>query len=183
MQEVEGLIRKIEALPDPEARAAAVELMQSLMDFHGAGLDRLMEIISEEGEAGYRIFDRLAGDELVGNLLLLYGLHPVPLETRVLQALEKVRPYLDSHGGSVELLGVEAGVVRLRLQGSCKTCPSSSATLRLAIEEAIYREAPDVAAVEAEGVAEQTTAPAPSNGFVQIGKRPAGSVAAALSST
>jgi Fe-S cluster biogenesis protein NfuA len=181
MQEVEGLIRKIESLNDPEARAAAVELMQSLMDFHSAGLDRLMEIVSEEGEAGYRIFDRLAGDELVGNLLLLYGLHPVPLEERVLQALDKVRPYLDSHGGNVELLGIEAGVVRLRLQGSCKTCPSSSLTLKLAIEEAIYKEAPDVAAIEAEGVAAEQ-APAPSNGFVQIGKRPA-SVAAALSST
>lgn len=180
MQKVEELIRKLEALPDPEARATAVELMQSLMDFHGAGLDRLLEIVSEEGEAGYRIFDRFAGDELVGNLLLLYGLHPVPLETRVLQALDKVRPYLDSHGGNVELLGIEAGVVRLKLQGSCKTCPSSSATLKQSIEEAIYQAAPDVAAIEAEGSAEQ--APAPSNGFVQIGKRPA-SVAAALSST
>jgi Fe-S cluster biogenesis protein NfuA len=181
MQEVEGLIRKIEALPDPEARGAAVELMQSLMDFHGAGLDRLMEIISEEGDAGYRIFDRLAGDELVGNLLLLYGLHPVPLETRVLQALDKVRPYLDSHGGNVELLGIEGGVVRLKLQGSCKTCPSSSATLKLSIEEAIYKEAPDVTSIEAEG-AEESAPAAPSNGFVQIGKRPA-SVPAALSHT
>jgi Fe-S cluster biogenesis protein NfuA len=180
MQRVEGLVRKIESLPDPEARAAAVELMQSLLDFHGAGLDRLMEIVSEEGEAGYRIFDRLACDELTGSLLLLYGLHPVPLEERVMQALDKVRPYLDSHGGNVELLGIEGGVVRLKLQGSCKTCPSSSLTLKLAIEEAIYRAAPDVTAIEAEGVAEQPT-PAPSNGFVQIGKRPAS--AAALSST
>lgn len=180
MQEVEGLIRKIEALSDPEARAAAVELMQALMDFHGAGLDRLMEIVSEEGETGYRIFDEFARDETVANMLLLYGLHPVPLETRVLQALDEVRPYLDSHGGNVELLGIEEGVVRLRLQGSCKTCPSSSLTLKLAIEEAIYKEAPDVAAIEAEGVEEQP--PAAPSGFVQIGKRPA-SVAAALSST
>jgi Fe-S cluster biogenesis protein NfuA len=176
MQEVEALVRRIESLGDPEARAAAVELMRALLDFHGAGLDRLMEIVSEEGQAGYRIFDRLASDELVGNMLLLYGLHPVPLETRVMQALDNVRPYLDSHGGSVELLGVEGGTVRLRLQGSCKTCPSSSATLKLSIEEAIYQAAPDVVAIEAEGVAEQ--APAPSNGFVQIGRRPASVVTA-----
>ncbi len=181
IERVEGLVRRIEALPDPEARAAAVELMQSLLDFHGAGLDRLMEIVSEEGEAGYRIFDRLAQDELTGSLLLLYGLHPVPLETRVMQALDKVRPYLDSHGGNVELLGIEGGTVRLKLQGSCKTCPSSSLTLKLAIEDAIYREAPDVTAIEAEGVEEQPPA-ASSNGFVQIGKRPA-NVAAVLSST
>ncbi|MGB9180889.1 MAG: NifU family protein, partial [Pyrinomonadaceae bacterium] len=168
MQHVEGLIRKIENLPDAEARASALELVQSLMDFHGAGLDRLMEIVAEEGEAGYRIFDNFASDDLVGSLLLLYGLHPVPLETRVMQALDKVRPYLDSHGGNVELIGISTdGIVRLRLQGSCKSCPSSSMTLKLAIEEAIMAAAPDVAAIEAEGVSEQ---PAPASGFVQIGK-------------
>lgn len=176
MQQVEELVRKIESLSDPQARAAAVELMQALLDFHGAGLDRLMELVADEGEVGYRIFDRFAGDELVANLLLLYGLHPVPVETRVVQALDGVRPYLDSHGGSVELLGVEGGVVRLRLQGSCQTCPSSSATLKLAIEEAIYKAAPDVASVEAEGVAEPPTAP--SNGFVQIRRRPDGVITA-----
>ncbi|MDT4953889.1 MAG: hypothetical protein QOJ02_2027 [Acidobacteriota bacterium] len=166
MQQVEGLIRKIENLPDVEARASALELVQSLMDFHGAGLDRLMEIVAEAGEPGYAIFDNFARDGLVGSLLLLYGLHPVPLETRVTQALEKVRPYLDSHGGNVELIGITDGTVRLRLQGSCKSCPSSSMTLKLAIEEAIYEAAPDVVAIEAEGVTEQ---PAPT-GFVQIGK-------------
>jgi Fe-S cluster biogenesis protein NfuA/nitrite reductase/ring-hydroxylating ferredoxin subunit len=166
MQQVEGLIRKIENLPDAEARASALELVQSLMDFHSAGLDRLMEIVAEAGEPGYAIFDNFARDGLVGSLLLLYGLHPVPLETRVTQALEKVRPYLDSHGGNVELIGITDGTVRLRLEGSCKSCPSSSMTLKLAIEEAIYEAAPDVVAIEAEGVTEQ---PAPT-GFVQIGK-------------
>jgi Fe-S cluster biogenesis protein NfuA/nitrite reductase/ring-hydroxylating ferredoxin subunit len=166
MQQVEGLIRKIENVPDAEARASALELVQSLMDFHGAGLDRLMEIVAEAGEAGYAIFDNFARDDLVGSLLLLYGLHPVPLEMRVTQALDKVRPYLDSHGGNVELLGITGDVVRLRLQGSCKSCPSSSMTLKLAIEEAIYAAAPDVVAIEAEGVAEK----AAPTGFVQIGK-------------
>jgi Fe-S cluster biogenesis protein NfuA/nitrite reductase/ring-hydroxylating ferredoxin subunit len=166
IQRIEGLIRRIENLPDPEARASAVELMQSLMDFHGASLDRLMEIVAESGQAGYSIFDSFARDKLVGSLLLLYGLHPVPLETRVMQALDKVRPYLDSHGGNVELIGISDDVVRLRLQGSCKSCPSSSMTLKLAIEEAIMAAAPDVIAIEAEGVTEQ---PAPT-GFVQIGK-------------
>lgn len=167
IERIEGLVRKIENLADPEARAAAVELMQSMMEFHGAGLDRLMELVAAEGEAGYRIFDSFAGDDLVASLLLLYGLHPIPVETRVMQALDKVRPYLDSHGGSVELVGIEGDVVRLRLEGSCKSCPSSSMTLKLAIEEAIYAAAPDVSAIEAEGVAAPATAP---TGFVQIGK-------------
>jgi Fe-S cluster biogenesis protein NfuA/nitrite reductase/ring-hydroxylating ferredoxin subunit len=172
MEKIEGLIRKIETLPDPEARASAVALVQALMEFHGAGLDRMMEIIAESGEGGYAVFDRFAADDLVGSLLLLYGLHPLPLEARVTQALDKVRPYLDSHGGNVELLGVTDGVVRLRMQGSCKSCPSSSMTLKLAIEEAIYAAAPDVVTIEAEGVEEQ--APVSKSGFVQIGKSPAG---------
>lgn len=166
MQQVEGLIRRIENLPDPAARASALELVQALMDFHGAGLDRLMEIVAEAGEAGYAIFDDFARDDLVGSLLLLYNLHPVPLETRVMQALDKVRPYLDSHGGNVELIGISDDVVRLRLEGSCKSCPSSAMTLKLAIEEAIMAAAPDVIAIEAEGAVEQ----AAPTGFVQIGK-------------
>ncbi len=166
--QIEGLIQKIEKLPDPDARASAIALVQALMEFHGAGLERMMELIADSSEGGYAVFDRFAQDDLVGSLLLLYGLHPLPLEARVTQALDKVRPYLDMHGGNVELLGVADGVVRLRMQGSCKSCPSSSLTLKLAIEEAIYAAAPDVVTIEAEGVVEE--APGSRSGFVQIGR-------------
>jgi Fe-S cluster biogenesis protein NfuA/nitrite reductase/ring-hydroxylating ferredoxin subunit len=82
------------------------------------------------------------------------------VEERVRQALDDVRPYLESHGGDVELLDVQDGVVRLRLQGSCQGCPSSAATLKLAIEDAIHQAAPDVERVAAEGaVAEPEPAP------------------------
>ncbi len=166
IEQIEGLIHTIENLPDPNARTTAIALVQALMEFHGAGLERLMEIVAGAGDAGYAIFDKFAGDEVVSNLLNLYGLHPLPLEARVVQALEQVRPYLDSHGGSVELLGVTDGVVRLRFQGSCQSCPSSAATLKLSIEEAIYVAAPDVVAIEAEGV---TTVPPVQSALVQIG--------------
>ncbi|MDT5156160.1 MAG: hypothetical protein QOC99_531 [Acidobacteriota bacterium] len=154
IQRIDELTRKVEALADAEARASALELLQSLMEFHGAGIERMLEIAAEGGAAGQSVIDDFGRDELVAGMLLLYGLHPVALETRVLQALDKVRPYLHSHGGEVEMLGVEDGVVRLRLQGSCQSCPSSSMTLKLAIEEAIFEAAPDVSAIEAEGVLE-----------------------------
>jgi len=163
--QIEDLIRTIEDWPDPAARKSAVALIQALMDFHGEALDRLMEIVAQ-GQNGYSIFEKFSGDELVSNLLLLYGLHPLPLETRVTQALEKVRPHLDSHGGSVELLDISGGVVRLRLQGTCRSCPSSAETLKLAIEAAIYSAAPDVISIEAEGALETKS----SADFVQIGK-------------
>jgi Fe-S cluster biogenesis protein NfuA len=56
------------------------------------------------------------------------------------------------HGGDVELLGIAGGVVRLRMNGSCQGCPSSTATLAQTIEAAIYESAPDVEAIEVEGV-------------------------------
>ena len=166
MQRVEALVHEVEAWPDVEARGLALELVQSLMDFHGAGLERMMETIAQSGEAGQSVFKDFAGDGLVSSLLLLYGLHPLELESRVMQALDKVRPYLASHGGNVELLGVDESVVHLQMQGSCHGCPSSAMTLKLAIEEAIYEAAPDVTAIEVEGVVEQ---PAHS-GLVQLGK-------------
>lgn len=170
MQRVEELVEAIETWADPNLRAKAVELVQALMDFHGAGIDRMMEITAEAGAVGYAIFDDFAKDELVGNMLLLYGLHPLDLETRIVQALDKVRPSLNLHEGGVELLGVSDGVVHLSLQGNCDGCPSSAATLKHTIEEAIYAAAPDVAAIKVEGVVTSTSKPQNNNGFVQIEK-------------
>ena len=165
LQKIEGLVRNIEAAADPVVRASAVELMQSLMELHGAGIERMMEITFDTGTVGSEIIDRFADDPLVASLLLLYGLHPADIETRVMQGLAKVRPYLQSHGGSVEMLGIADGVVRLRLEGSCNGCASSAMTLKLAIEEAIYEAAPDLTAIEVEGVVEQ-----PPSGLIQLGK-------------
>jgi Fe-S cluster biogenesis protein NfuA/nitrite reductase/ring-hydroxylating ferredoxin subunit len=165
MEKIEGLIQKIEQLADPEAKATAIALMQALMEFHGAGIERMMELVADSESGAGSIFDSFAKDQVVSSLLLLYGQHPLPLEVRVTQGLDKVRPYLDSHGGNVELLDIVDGVVRLRMQGSCKSCPSSAMTLKLAIEEAIYAAAPDVVNIEAEGVQEQSSP----TGFVQIG--------------
>jgi len=166
-QRIEGLIARIETAPDPNVRADALNLVQSLMELHGAGLNRLMEIVAEAGDHGYDLMDDFADDDLVAGLLLLYGLHPHDLETRVLKALDKARPVLHSHGGDVELLGVAEGIVSLRLTGSCRDCPSSTMTLKLAIEQAIYEAAPDVTEIITEGTVNPET-PARSDGLVQL---------------
>jgi Fe-S cluster biogenesis protein NfuA len=151
MERIEILLREVERISDPGARACTRELVQAVLDLHGAGLERALEHIAAVGDAGLGLIDVLARDDLVGSLLLLHGLHPLDVETRVRQALDKVRPSLRSHGGEVELLGVAEGVVRLRLEGSCHGCPSSAATLKSLIEEAICDKAPDVTAIEVEG--------------------------------
>jgi Fe-S cluster biogenesis protein NfuA/nitrite reductase/ring-hydroxylating ferredoxin subunit len=155
---IETLLGEIEALTDPNARSKAAEMAQILLELYGEGLARMMEVVAQ-GAEGEKAFEAFAEDELISHLLLLHGLHPLDVETRVVRALEEVRPYLQSHGGDVELLGIEGGVARVRMEGSCDGCPSSAVTLKLAIEEAVLKAAPDLEGIEAEGVTEPKPAP------------------------
>ena len=133
------------------ARERAEELVRLVADLYGAGLERILEIMYDAGRLDDEVLAALAADDLVASLLLVHGLHPYDVTTRVEQALEGVRPYLGSHGGDVELLDVsEGGVVRLRLLGSCDGCPSSSVTLKLAVEGAIEAAAPEITSIEVE---------------------------------
>ena len=150
MERIEALLREAEQVADPTARDRTREIVQIVLDLHGAGLERMLEHIAESRDDGVKLIGSLAKDDLVGSLLLLYGLHPLDTEARVRQALDKVRPSLRSHGGSVELLGIVGGVVRLRMEGSCDGCPSSAATLKQSIEQAIFDKAPEVTSIEVE---------------------------------
>ncbi len=146
---VEALLGELDSLADEGAKATAVETMQALLELYREGLSRLMERLDQLG--GQSLREAVASDELVAHLLLLHDLHPVDVTTRVLRALEEVRPYLESHNGNVELVSVQDGVARVRLQGSCKGCPASAMTLKQAIEEAVLKAAPDLERIEAEG--------------------------------
>lgn len=154
MGRIETLIEEIERFADPAAQAQAREIVQALLEFHGAALAHLVGHIAAAGPPGRAILETSARDDIVANLLLLHGLHPHELGERVAQALARVRPQLHQHGGDVELLGMVEGVVRLRMQGSCHGCPSSAATLRQIIEAALHDAAPDIAGIEVEGVVE-----------------------------
>ena len=162
---IEELVRKLESSADPGSLATARDLVQSLMELYGAGLDRLTEIIAEKGEAGREILDELGRDGLVGNLLAANGLHPLDLETRVRRALEKLRARLRSEA-SVDLLGVDEGVVRLCLRSSGSICGSSAGSLKTVIEDAMYEAATDLVQLAIE-VVEQ---PSAVRGFVPLDK-------------
>jgi Fe-S cluster biogenesis protein NfuA len=159
MEQIEVLLREVDQFSDPAAQASTRRIIQAILDLHGIALERMLEHLTAAGDDGLKMIDSLAKDELVESLLLLYGLHPLDIETRVRRALDKIRPSLRTHGGSVELLSVTDGVVRLRLEGSCHGCPSSAATLKLSIEQAIYDQAPEITAIEvAEGTASEVHA-------------------------
>jgi Fe-S cluster biogenesis protein NfuA/nitrite reductase/ring-hydroxylating ferredoxin subunit len=157
---VEGLLGELESIADAAARDVALDTVQALLELYGAGLERIV------GRIGEPQVTALATDELVEHLLLLHGLHPLSVEERVREALDGVRPYLGSHGGDVELVGVTDGVALVRMRGSCEGCPASAMTLKLAIEDAVLKAAPDVERVEAE--ADAAAAGPVGGGLLQI---------------
>jgi len=144
------LIARLESIADPEARELAEELIGTMLELYGEGLERIFEAL----EAAPEVRDSLADDGVVASLLLIHGLFPVPLAERVEAALVSVRPYMESHGGGVELIKLEEGVAHLRLQGSCDGCHASASTLELAIREALDERAPDLDGIEVEGLVE-----------------------------
>ena len=158
------MLGDIASLGDPQLRAKAEEALVSLlMEMYGSGLACLMLEIVDEVAAAPRtryFWPACGADKQVSGILLLHGLHPVELETRVERALDSVRPYLGSHGGDVKLVGIERGVVRLRLEGSCNGCSGSTVTMKLAVEEAIEEAAPDIAGIEVEGMPPPPASPA-----------------------
>jgi Fe-S cluster biogenesis protein NfuA/nitrite reductase/ring-hydroxylating ferredoxin subunit len=164
IEELLGILRGTSG----QAGAAAEELVRLLLGLYGDGLSRIMAAVAAQGPAGAGLQAELLADPVVEGLLLLHDLHPLDTDTRIQQALDRVRPYLGSHAGGVEYLGVDAdGVARLRLAGNCHGCPSSTVTVQLAITGAVEDAAPEVTEVVVEGV----TAP-PGPALLQIGRRP-----------
>jgi Fe-S cluster biogenesis protein NfuA/nitrite reductase/ring-hydroxylating ferredoxin subunit len=149
------------------SQAAAEELVRLIVGLYGDGLGQIMTVLGSYGDSGAVITTALAEDPLVESLLLLHGLHPLDVDARVQRALDRVRPYLGSHAGGVQYLGVADGVARLRLEGSCHGCPSSTVTVRLAIEGAVLDAAPEIEQVVVEGMTEP-----PGPKLLQIGQRP-----------
>lgn len=162
-QDVGARIEQLLAgLPPGRTLETAEELVRLVVTMYGEGLERVVSTLDEPAVR------RLAEDPLISNLLVLHDLHPIDVDTRVQQALDRVRPYLGSHAGGVDYLGIdEHGVAQLSLRGNCDGCPSSTMTVKMAIEGALRDAAPELAGVEVEGVTE----PKPT-ALLQVGMGP-----------
>lgn len=159
---IEGLLDAIAGAADPKVVEHAEDLVAAVVTLYGEGLRRVVERLDEEQ------IRRLLDDDLVANLMLLHGLHPDGVETRIQAALDQVRPYLGSHAGGIEFLGVDdAGVAHLRLEGSCDSCPSSTQTVQNAVEKAVLEAAPEVERIEVAGMVDPPSA----GGLLQIQTR------------
>jgi Fe-S cluster biogenesis protein NfuA len=157
------LITQFDQSPESPQKTACKELVQLLMDAHGAGLDRMMEVIFESAGPGPAIIDELGRDTVTSSLLLLYSLHPQDLETRVQQAVERMRPRLRKLSCSVDLAGIVEGAVQVRVTAGGHSCGSSSKDIRAIVEECVFEFAPDIVSLDVLGLEE------PSNsGFVAL---------------
>jgi Fe-S cluster biogenesis protein NfuA/nitrite reductase/ring-hydroxylating ferredoxin subunit len=168
---IEVLLGELRQEAPPQVGAKVEEVIGLLVELYGAGLERILEVVNEDADTAGPLLKRFTDDKFIESLLVLHGIHPVDVDTRIEAALDQARPYLGSHAGGVEYLGVDDdGVAHLKLEGSCHGCPSSTVTVKLTLEQAIAEAAPEVLRVQVEGVAEAPTGPSPS--LIQIQTRP-----------
>ena len=106
VERVQELQAALDSAGASATRDLAEELVATVVQMYGIGLERIVEALIQDGEHGERIAVGLTDDPLVATLMLIHDLHPVPLADRVQAALDSVRPYMESHGGNVELLGL-----------------------------------------------------------------------------
>jgi Fe-S cluster biogenesis protein NfuA len=178
IQRIGEIVEQLEATADPNARAMAKELLESLMALHGAALEQILTITSQTGETGESLIRKFGGDQLVSSLLLLYGLHPCDMQTRVTAALEKSRGFLDSHSAKAELVSIsEDGAVTLRLHRKPGGCLSTAATVKSTLQAAIQDAAPDATSI----LVQEADNGAPRSGFVSLAQLAGGQGMAALS--
>jgi len=176
---IETLVLKLESVSDPALRSVARDLVQALMELHGASIERMMEIVHDAGDAGRSIIAQFGRDDVVRSVLLLYGLHPQDLLTRVTQALESTRPFLKSNSASAELVSIdEADVVTVGFQTKTGGCGSGAASVKARVEGALQDAAPDASAIVV-----QDHSPVSLNGagFVSLAELQSGQAMAALS--
>lgn len=151
-EELQTCLQAIQDLRDPEARQTAETCLQTLMEFYGHGLKRILRLLSIDGAGGKKLKEDLTADPVVSSLLLIHGLHPVDLKTRLQGAVEKVLPYLKSHGGGVEVVSLVEEVAILRVTGNFNTGVASPLTLETAIKEAVAEACPDLVELRVEGM-------------------------------
>ncbi len=158
VRRIEALITALDALPDPAAREPARELLAVVLDLHGLALARIGALVAAS-EGGVALLERLAADEAASAVLLLHGLHPNPVEARVGHAVNALQPEFEAQGLGLKLIQSSAGLARVRVRWISQT-PSSDAAemLRTKIETAIFDAAPDLEALEIEGLDEAIAA-------------------------
>jgi hypothetical protein len=167
MRRLGALVGELDQMPGGSSKVAARELVQLLMEVHGTGLERILELVKESGReagaAGETIIHRFGADPIARNLLLLYGLHPDNLETRVIKAIDAIKGRLRKLDCEVNLISMQDGDVQVRLHLSGHAHGSTRKDLRSIVEGGLYDLAPDLTSLTILGAEDES-----SSGFVPL---------------
>lgn len=150
---IDHVVRMVEEHPDETVRTAVLDVLGAVDVIHRAPLQRLRELLEAQA-----LLDDAVRDPHVGLLFGLYEEQEDDDWSRAEAALDSIRPYVESHGGQVEVVAAEGGVVNIRLLGACESCSASSATLRGIVEEALRAQLPEFVRMD---VSSREAAPAP----------------------
>ena len=144
---IEELVQNIDATADPAMRAAARELVQSVMDLHSAAFERILEIVTKTGGSGTSLVRSLAADSLIGSLLVLYDLHPEDFPTRIRRGIERAQQILAKRAATLQLLGIGDSSVQVKIDTNGHNCGSTVAELQEIVRSSLFEAAPDAADV------------------------------------
>lgn len=131
-------LAQLEATPGPIGELA-LAAVSGLAEIYGQALARALDLVDPT------LVERMLGDELIGHLLVLHGIHPSPIEYRTSRVIEGIRATLIARGAEIELTGIEHGVVILRL--SAKGCGSGAAGIEQSVRDAVLAAVPELSAV------------------------------------
>lgn len=139
MQRLDELVSAFEQHSDPQMADALVEVLRAVDVLHRGALHRLAALLHAGG-----LRDQALADPHVA---LLFGLYEDAADdaeqSRAEAAVDAVRPYVEAHGGRLEVIAAGDGVVSIRLLGACESCSSSSTTLRGYVEDALRAALPE----------------------------------------
>lgn len=164
-ERLDAILEGIQERAEPEVAAAVGELVEGLQRVHAEGLRQLAELLAGEPE----LLERALDEPVVSNLFFLYDLAVVDREERVREALRSARVMAGSHGGELEVLGVDEGRVKLRVDWSHDSVSREAETLREGIEWALRERLPGFTGVEIEGLGAPAGEPSSAPGGARIG--------------
>ncbi|MEX2619815.1 MAG: NifU family protein [Egibacteraceae bacterium] len=157
LSQMASLVEEVDSSTS-ELRGPVLELLDYLEAWHREGLTRLVTSLPPEA------LDAAREDPVVAHLLDTYLADDEDggdASALVEEALEEIRPYVHTHGGEMELVEIDGGVVTLSLMGACDGCPSSMVTLTQGVEQILRDRWPDFRALKVAGEDEPVSEPAP----------------------
>lgn len=145
-EQVDTSIRNVRAL-DPAAQDTALAMKTAIEEFHKRALTTIVQRLKADPRGKELLFE-LAGEPHVYSLFLMHGLVRPDPRTRASRVIDLVRPYMQSHGGDVELVDVKGHTAYVKLIGACNGCSMSAVTLRNGVEDALKEHVPEISMVE-----------------------------------